>query len=181
MSAQDTSSHGTRFVFTKTGKVVYAGTGSPEGVQTGTVGDFYAQSDAGVGDTALWYKAAGTATTTGWMAVGGGGAGVWTRTGTVLTPTTAGDVVHGPVEVARMTTTGHVTLTAESARFQFLILDADRDCTLPAAATGMAFTIKHAGTSYTLTIKDASAVSLALVAAGEAVTVIYDGTAWEIL
>lgn len=44
-----------------------AGTGMPEGVKTGNVGDLYTQTDA-VGGPVLWLKQSGAATNTGWGA-----------------------------------------------------------------------------------------------------------------
>lgn len=70
-SAQPGSSYGTRFVFTATGQAIYAGLGSPEGVQRGSVGDLYVQGDASGVNQVIWRKVTGTATTTGWQATGG--------------------------------------------------------------------------------------------------------------
>jgi hypothetical protein len=52
---------------------IQAGTGSPEGVVTGNVGDVWLRQDGGVGTT-YYVKESGTATTTGWVVPG---AGVW--------------------------------------------------------------------------------------------------------
>lgn len=70
MSSQPGTTYGTRFRFEETNCTVYSGSGSPEGVRVGSVGDLYVQSDAGAGESALWHKATGTATTSGWEAVG---------------------------------------------------------------------------------------------------------------
>lgn len=71
MSAQSGTTYGTRFRFTVAGCAVYAGIGSPEGVQTGNVGDLYVRADASESNPALYYKATGMATNTGWQTVGG--------------------------------------------------------------------------------------------------------------
>lgn len=86
-----------------------------------------------------------------------------------------------PVWIARTTPGANVVLTAASPRYQVLVLTADRTCTLPPPALGMGYTIKHAGAAWTLTIKTAAAVDVAILAAGQSVTVVYDGTAWEVL
>ena len=74
MSAQPGTTYGTRFRFEGTDGTIYAGSGTPEGAQVGSVGDLYVRADAGPGDAALWHKATGTATNTGWEAVGSLGA-----------------------------------------------------------------------------------------------------------
>lgn len=70
MSAQPGTTYGTRFRFEATGTWVYAGTGTPEGAQVGTVGDLYVRADASLANPPLYYKASGTATNTGWEALG---------------------------------------------------------------------------------------------------------------
>lgn len=45
---------------------VSSGTGSPNGVVTGSVGDLYTRTDGGAGTT-LYVKESGTATNTGWV------------------------------------------------------------------------------------------------------------------
>jgi hypothetical protein len=69
MSAQANTSYGTRFRFEGSDGQVYSGSGSPEGVQTGSVGDWYLRTDATSIAAALYYKLTGTATTTGWTAL----------------------------------------------------------------------------------------------------------------
>jgi hypothetical protein len=90
MSAQAGTTYGTRFKFTVAGCAIYAGAGSPEGVQTGTVGDLYVRSDASESNPALYYKATGTATNTGWQTVGG--ANVAPADATYLVQTADGDL-----------------------------------------------------------------------------------------
>lgn len=75
MSAQPNTAYGTRFRFEGTDVRVYSGAGEPEGVQVGSIGDLYVQADAGSGGTALWHKATGLATSTGWEAVGSSSGG----------------------------------------------------------------------------------------------------------
>lgn len=45
----------------------YAGSGDPNGVQTGNIGDLYTNTDGGAGNT-LWVKESGNNTSTGWVA-----------------------------------------------------------------------------------------------------------------
>ena len=77
---------------------------------------------------------------------------------------------------------GDATLTATSTPYQFFDPDAARDVTLPTAATGLGFVIKNfdAG-GFTLTIKDAAAATVTTCVNGQTVTVIYDGTAWQVI
>ena len=84
MSSQAGTTYGTRFRFEASDGQVYSGTGSPEGVQTGSVGDWYLRTDATSISAALYYKLTGTATTTGWNAIDPTGA-----TATVTAVTTA--------------------------------------------------------------------------------------------
>lgn len=63
---------------------IFKGAGSPEGVQVGRIGDFWINTSGGASDT-LYTKKSGTATTTGWVAIGGGGGGNWQDNGTNAT------------------------------------------------------------------------------------------------
>jgi hypothetical protein len=73
MSSQAGTTYGTRFRFQGLDIQVYGGIGSPESVQTGSVGDWYVRTDVGASDPYLYIKRSGTATTTGWVAVQAGG------------------------------------------------------------------------------------------------------------
>lgn len=55
---------------------VYEGFGSPEGVQTGNMGDLFVNRNGG-SSTTLYVKETGFATNTGWSAAGSGGASGW--------------------------------------------------------------------------------------------------------
>lgn len=55
---------------------IRSGTGSPNSVVIGSVGDLYRRTNGGSGTT-LYVKESGTATTTGWVAVAAGGGGAW--------------------------------------------------------------------------------------------------------
>jgi len=68
-ASQQGTTHGTRYVLAGTSVTVYSGTGSPEGAQTGTTGDWYIRADPGTTAPCLYIKRSGTATTTGWVAV----------------------------------------------------------------------------------------------------------------
>lgn len=55
---------------------LFEGFGSPEGVQTGSMGDRYVNLNGGLATT-LFLKESGFNTNTGWVAAGSGGAGGW--------------------------------------------------------------------------------------------------------
>ncbi len=79
------------------------GTGSPEGVVTGVLGDYFQRTDGGTGTT-FYLKESG-AGNTGWVAVGaGGGAGTVTSVSVVTANGVSGSV-------ATSTTTPAITLT----------------------------------------------------------------------
>ncbi len=80
------------------------GTGSPEGVVTGVLGDFFQRTDGGTG-TSFYLKESGSGNT-GWVAVGAGGGGSGTVTS--VSVTTANGVSGS---VATATTTPAITLT----------------------------------------------------------------------
>lgn len=84
--------------------------------------------------------------------------------------------------VTRTVMSGNATLTGSSTPYQFFDPDAARDVTLPANATGLGFVIKNFDASgFALTIKDAAAATVTTVVNGQTVTVIYDGTAWQVI
>ncbi len=85
MSAQSGTTYGDRYVLTQTDQTVYAGTGSPEGVQTGTVGDLYLRRDCSAALPAIYAKLSGTATTTGWVGLASSGATACTAVTTART------------------------------------------------------------------------------------------------
>ena len=47
--------------------MIYSGTGSPEGTQVGSVGDWYFRADASAVNPPLYSKMSGTETNTGWI------------------------------------------------------------------------------------------------------------------
>lgn len=71
MSAQPGTTYGTRFVFEATGQALSSGTGSPEGVVVGKVGDLYFRQDGITGSPValIYVKASGMGTDTGWQVV----------------------------------------------------------------------------------------------------------------
>jgi len=87
------------------------------------------------------------------------------------------------LQTARTTATGDITLTSASASYQFIDPNGtNRDCTLPGTpATGLAYTVKNFGTAKTITVKDAAAATLVTLTAGDTATIIYDGTAWQVI
>jgi hypothetical protein len=94
---------------------------------------------------------------------------------------TAGRII-APVSAARTTMAAAVTLTATSPRYQFLDPDgSDRDVTLPTGSAGLAFVIRHFGAANVITVKDAAAATVTTLAATTSVTLIYDGTAWQVM
>lgn len=87
-----------------------------------------------------------------------------------------------PAWTARAALSATRTLTSASATYQFLDAGAaNRDCVLPTAATGMSFVIKNYGVANNIVVKDAAATTLATLTPGDTTTVIYDGTAWQVL
>ena len=87
------------------------------------------------------------------------------------------------LQTARTTATGDITLTSASASYQFIDPNGtNRDCTLPGTpATGLAYTVKHFGSANTVVVKDAAAATLVTLTAGDTATIIYDGTAWQVI
>jgi len=145
MSAQAGTTYGTRFVFTATGQAIYSGTGSPEGVQVGNVGDWYVRADPGTTAPGLYVKRSGTATTTGWVAVA--------EVGTTRT-------------VEEVTTT-KAPSAAESGELYTNEGDADgATVTLPTAAAGLTFTV-YVQTAQTFTVTAGSGDTIRL---GDTVT-----------
>lgn len=89
MSVQHVTTYGERFRFSTAEITVYAGKGSPEGVVVALPGDLYLDAEAISIGAAVWIKGAGVGPT-GWSQAP---APVWSRTGTELSPATAGDRV----------------------------------------------------------------------------------------
>jgi len=105
---------------------------------------------------------------------------------TSITETVLRGTVTGPIYIvttARTTATGDITLTSASASYQFIDPNGtDRNCTLPGTpATGLAYTVKNFGTANTITVKDAAAATLVTLTVGDTATIIYDGTAWQVI
>jgi hypothetical protein len=67
---QSGTTYGDRFRFTVTGCTVRSGSGTPEGAVTGSVCDLYVRSDTSAAAPPIYYMATGTATNTGWIAIG---------------------------------------------------------------------------------------------------------------
>ena len=87
-----------------------------------------------------------------------------------------------PAWTTRTQMAGNAVLTAASSTYQFFDPNgSNRDVTLPPPTTGMAFVIKHYGVANSVVVKDAAAATVVTLAATEAATVIYDGTAWQVL
>ena len=59
-----------RFVFTATGRNIASGSGSPNGVRTGDIGDLYLRTDGSSFETLVYVKSTGTGNT-GWVTTGG--------------------------------------------------------------------------------------------------------------
>jgi hypothetical protein len=117
-----------------------------------------------------------------WVALLGG---VWSRAGTVLSPTTAGDVlaadvyVHSPAALA-----GDLALTDASADYQLLDAGAaNRNVTLwtPAAGRTPARILKNKGLANNLVVKNAGGDTLVTLAPSDLASVVWDGTAWVVL
>lgn len=83
-----------------------------------------------------------------------------------------------------LTTSGDVTLTTTSSRFQLFTPDANRNCSLPASGAfiGDAFTIHvDGGTAFVVTLKTNGGTTVASLPDSTTVTVIWDGTNWLLL
>jgi hypothetical protein len=93
---QSGTTYGDRFRFTVTGCTLLSGSGSPESAVTGSVCDLYVRSDMSGSNPSVYYKATGTATNTGWVALLGSGAA-------------------GPTDATYLTQTANSTLSAEQA------------------------------------------------------------------
>jgi hypothetical protein len=170
MSSQPGTTYGTQFRFEATDVEVFSGSGSPEGVQVGDVGDWYVRSDPGTTAPGLYVKRSGTATTTGWVAVAEVGS---TRT------------------VEAVTTTKAPT-SSESGECYTNEGDADgATITLPTAAAGLTFTVYvqtaqtvtvTAGTGDTIRLADsvtAAAGSITSAVVGSVVTLVaINATEW---
>ena len=75
---------------------------------------------------------------------------------------------------------GHITLTATDAQYQFLDPNgSDRNVTLWVPAAGDAIVVKHIGGANSLAIKHSGGSTLTTLAAGEVGVLIYDGTEWQ--
>lgn len=130
MSSQVGTTYGTRFRFQGLDLLVYGGTGSPEGVQSGSVGDLYVRADPGATNPAIYVKRSGTATTTGWVPL----------------------AVIGTTLTVEPVTDTKVPATSESGEVYTNEGDADgATITLPAAANGLTYTAL-VQTAQTLTV-----------------------------
>lgn len=130
MSSQAGTTYGTRFRFQGLDLQVYGGSGSPESVQTGSVGDWYVRTDVGDSASYLYIKRSGTATTTGWVAVQAG----------------------GTVETVEAVTTSKSPTDAESGETYTNEGDTDGALiSLPTAVAGLTYAV-YVQAAYTLTI-----------------------------
>lgn len=78
---------------------------------------------------------------------------------------------------ARRTLTGNLTLTAADRQRQHIVLDADREVTLPAEGTNQwAFLLCHAGASYNITVKRAGGSPVGVLIPGSSLAASWDGT-----
>lgn len=94
----------------------------------------------------------------------------------------ASQPINAPAWTNRAALSGTLTLTAASATYQFLDAGAsNRDCVLPTPAAGMSFVVKNYGVANNVIVKTAAAATLATLTPGDTATVIYDGTAWQVL
>ena len=154
MSAQPGSSYGTRFVFEASGCAIYSGTGTPEGAQVGSVGDLYVRADMSGSNPAVYFKATGSATNTGWVALLGSGAAA-------------------PTDATYITQTLHGTLGSEQA------LGVLADGLLKSATTTGVVSIAVADTDYLAptSVVDAATVTTQRVG----MTSLADGVATTIL
>lgn len=86
------------------------------------------------------------------------------------------------VSTSRSAMSGNLTLAFGDPTYQFLDPNgSNRDVTLPTAVTGISYVIDHIGGANTLTVKDAGASTIDTLAAGDIVTFVYDGTAWQVM
>lgn len=84
--------------------------------------------------------------------------------------------------LTRTVMTGNVSLTTASTPYQFFDPDAARDITLPSPSTGLGYVISNFDASgYVLTVKTAGGSTVTTVINGQTVTVIYDGTDWQVI
>jgi len=93
MSSQPGTTYGTQFEFEETGQRFYAGTGDPNGVQVGSVGDFYFRADCSMTVPPLYAKLTGTASNTGWVPIATGYGS--TVSAHVITPLTGELTIEG--------------------------------------------------------------------------------------
>jgi hypothetical protein len=77
--------------------------------------------------------------------------------------------------------TANKTLTYSDGMFQVLNPDAAHDLILPFEKDGSAFFVKNESGSFSLTVKDDGASTIATIAAGEGCILVCDGTAWKLL
>ncbi|RMH23815.1 MAG: hypothetical protein D6692_14675 [Planctomycetota bacterium] len=85
---------------------------------------------------------------------------------------------------AVLTTSGDITLTLASARYQILTLDADRDVYLPPAGlyVGDCYTVHVTAGIYVCSLKLSDTTTLVVDLIGNTTaTVLWDGTAWRLL
>ncbi len=126
-SAQVVNAQRLHFTF---GPFVRGGTGSPNSVVVGSVGDVWIRTDGGT--ATVWYvKESGTATNTGWVAYGGGGTGTVTSVGLIVPPifnvsgspvTTTGSITVGLVnQAANLVWAGPASGSAAPPTFRSLV------------------------------------------------------------
>ena len=89
------------------------------------------------------------------------------------------------LQVRRLSMSGAVSLGSTDSRYQFLDPNgASRTVTLSEATppAGRVFAVKNINTgSYTITIVNASSQTVAILAAGQTASVVWDGTVWEVM
>jgi hypothetical protein len=114
----------------------------------------------------------------------GTGPAVFAASPSLTTPTLSSPTISGQITlpVTRTNLSGNVTLASTSSSYQFFDANGfDRIVTLPTAATGLSFVVYNFGSANTITVKDASANTVATVAPGNKfATVVYDGSAWRV-
>lgn len=113
----------------------------------------------------------------------GGAVGIGTTpvTGNSIT---AAEIIQGLVGTTRTVCTGNATLTSASRRYQFFDAGAsNRDCTLDATceAGGVGFVIWNFGVANNIVVKNAGGDTLATLTPSSGTTVVYDGTAWQVM
>jgi hypothetical protein len=98
---------------------------------------------------------------------------------TIATPAFTGLLT---VPTSKTTMSSNATLTTSSNSYQFFDPNgSDRDVTLPSGVLGQAFLIKHIGGANTITIKASGGSTVTTATTGVIKTLVYDGSAWQIL